>query len=66
MIYVNTTTAGPEASATQKQIDLSNQTLSQIIKVDPKTGKTLWTRAGAKHIAYMWKKYIYDRQRRGR
>ena len=59
MIYVNTTTAGPESIRYSKQIDLSNQTLSQIIKVDPKTGKTLWTRAGAKHIAYMWKKYIY-------
>ena len=59
MIYVNTTTAGPESIRYSKQIDLSNQTLTQIIKVDPKTGKTLWNRDGAKHIAYMWKKYIY-------
>jgi len=59
MIYVNTTTAGPESIRYSKQIDLSNQILTQIIKVDPKTGKTLWSRAGAKHIAYMWKKYIY-------
>jgi hypothetical protein len=27
--------------------------------VDPKTGKTLWTREGAKHISYLWKNMIY-------
>lgn len=58
-IYVNTTTASPDAIRYSKQIDLSNQTLTQIIKVDPKTGKTLWSREGAKHICYLWKKYIY-------
>jgi hypothetical protein len=58
-IYVNTTTAGPDSIRYSKQIDLSSQTLSQIIKVDPKTGKTLWTREGAKHISYMWKNMIY-------
>jgi hypothetical protein len=59
MIYLNTTTAGPESIRYSKQVDLSNQTLSQILKVDPKTGKTLWSREGAKHIGYMWKQYIY-------
>jgi hypothetical protein len=27
--------------------------------VNPQTGKTIWSRAGAKHIAYLWKKNIY-------
>jgi hypothetical protein len=58
-IYVNTTTAGPDSIRYSKQIDLGKQTLSQIIKVDPKTGKTIWSREGAKHIAYMWKNNIY-------
>jgi hypothetical protein len=59
MIYVNTTTAGPDSIRYSKQINVGDQTLTQIIKVDSKTGKTLWSREGAKHIAYMWKKYIY-------
>jgi hypothetical protein len=59
MIYVNTTTASPDSIRYSKQIDLNDMTMSQIIKVDPKTGKTLWTREGAQHICYMWKKYIY-------
>lgn len=58
MIYVNTTTAGPESIRYSKQINLNNQILTQILKVDPKTGKTLWHREGAKHISYMWKDYI--------
>jgi outer membrane protein assembly factor BamB len=59
MIYVNTTTASPEKIRYSKQVDLNNQILTQILKVDPKTGKTLWSREGAKHIAYMWKQYLY-------
>lgn len=59
MIYVNTTTAGPDSIRYSKQIDLNDQMLTQILKVDPKSGKTLWSRIGAKHIAYMWKQHIY-------
>lgn len=62
-IYVNTTTAGPDSIRYSKQIDLNSQTLTQIIKVDPKTGKTLWSREGAKHITYMWKNMIYTTDR---
>jgi hypothetical protein len=59
MLYVNTTTAGPESLRYSKQIDLTRQTVAQILKVDPKSGKTLWKREGAKHIAYVWKQYLY-------
>lgn len=59
MLYVNTTTASPDSIRYSRQIDISNQALSEILKVDPKTGKTLWSCTGAKHICYLWKQYLF-------
>jgi hypothetical protein len=59
MLYVNTTTAGGDSIRYAKEVNLNNQIMTLILKVDPKTGKTLWDCQAAKHIAYMWKKYIY-------
>lgn len=59
MLYINTTTAGGDSIRYSKQLSLDNQSVSLVLKVDPKTGKTLWNCQGAKHISYIWKKYIY-------
>lgn len=59
MLYVNTTTAGGDSVRYSKQVNIHDKAMSLILKVDPKTGKTLWDCQAAKHIAYMWKKYIY-------
>ncbi len=59
MLYVNTTTAGGDSIRYSKEVNLDNQAMTLILKVNPKTGKTLWDCVAAKHITYMWKKYIY-------
>jgi hypothetical protein len=42
MMYVNTTTAGPDSLKYSRQIDVSQKTSSVVLKLDSKTGKTLW------------------------
>ena len=59
MLYVNTTTAGGDSIRYSKEVNLHDQPMTLILKVNPKTGKTLWDCQAAKHITYMWKKYIY-------
>jgi hypothetical protein len=59
MMYVNTTTASPEAIKYSRQIDVTQKTGAVVLKVDPKTGKTLWTAEPGGLVAYVSGKYVY-------
>ena len=59
MIYVNTTTASPDSIKFSRQIDLSQKALSVVLKVDPATGKQLWSVQPNGMITHVLGKYIY-------
>jgi outer membrane protein assembly factor BamB len=59
MIYVNTTTASPDKIRYSRQIDVTDNTRSAIVKLDPKTGKTLWSSSEHGFITHMSGKFIY-------
>jgi hypothetical protein len=58
-IYVNTTTASPEAIKFSKQIDVSNRIGDVVLKLDAKTGKQIWVNSMDGVIAYLEGKFIY-------
>lgn len=58
-IYVNTTTASPDAIKFSKQIDVSNRTGEVVVKLDAKTGKEIWSHSMDGLIAYLQGKFIY-------
>jgi len=59
MIYVNTSTASPDSLRYSRQIDISQKTHTLVLKVDPKTGKTLWRTENDGLITYLSGNYIY-------
>ena len=59
MMYVNSTTAGPESLKYSRQIDLSAKSTGLILKIDPRTGKTLWSRETRGVVAYISGKFIF-------
>jgi hypothetical protein len=59
MLYMNTTTANPENVKFSRQIDVTQKINDVIVKVDPKTGKMLWTANEGGYIAYLSGKFIY-------
>src|SRR5262249_18714352 len=59
MLYVNTSTASPDSLRYTRQIDVSQKTHTLVIKVDPKTGKTLWRTENDGLVTYVSGKYIY-------
>ncbi len=59
MIYVNTSTASPDSLRYSRQIDISQKTHTLVLKVDPKTGKTLWRTENDGLVTYLSGKYIY-------
>ena len=59
MMYVNSTTAGPENIKYSRQIDLSAKSTGLILKIDPRTGKTLWSRETRGVLAYLSGKFIF-------
>ena len=59
MIYVNTTTDSPDTVRYSRQIDVSRKTHVLVIKVDPKTGKSIWRAENDGLITYLSGKYIY-------
>jgi outer membrane protein assembly factor BamB len=59
MMYLNTTTAGPDSIKYSKQIDILKKTQNQVLKVDPHTGQTLWSAQNEGLVTYIWDKYIY-------
>ena len=57
-LYVNTTTASPEKIKYSRQIDISQKTDDVFLKIDPQTGKTLWSTHPGGLISYVSGKYI--------
>lgn len=62
MLYVNTTTASPERIKYSRQIDVTDKTRNTVLKIDPKTGKTLWSAEAEGFITHMSGKFIYTVQ----
>jgi hypothetical protein len=61
-IYVNTTSGNPDDIKYSRQIDITKSTDDILIKLDPKTGKTLWNIKPGGFISYLSGKYIYTVQ----
>lgn len=59
MMYVNTTTASPDSVKYSRQIDVTQKTSAEVMKIDSRTGKTLWTAQPGGFISYVSGKYIY-------
>ena len=62
MLYVNTTTADPENIKYSRQIDITQKIEAILLKIDPQTGKTLWSVKPGGFISYLSGKYIYTVQ----
>ena len=62
MIYVNSTTASPESIKYSRQIDLTQKPAPVVMKLDPRTGKTLWSTQPGGVISYLSGKFIYTLQ----
>jgi len=62
MIYVNTTSGNPDDLKFARQIDIEKRTDDVLMKVDSKTGKTLWSIKPGGFISYLSGKYIYTVQ----
>ena len=62
MIYVNTTTASPDKIKYSRQIDVEESIDAVLLKVDPKTGRNLWTAKTGGYAAYVAGPYIYTLQ----
>ena len=58
-VYINTTTGNPDDIKYSRQIDISRKTEAVLFKVDPQTGKTLWSIKPGGYIAYLSGKFIY-------
>jgi outer membrane protein assembly factor BamB len=61
-IYVNTTSGNPDDLKFSRQIDITKQTDDVLMKLEPKTGKTLWSIKPGGFISYLHGKYIYTTQ----
>jgi len=62
MVYVNTTTGNPDDIKYARQIDVTKSTSAVLLKVDPRTGKTLWSIKPGGFICYLSGKVIYTVQ----
>jgi hypothetical protein len=60
--YVNTTSGNPDDIKYSKQIDIEKTTDDILMKVDSKTGKTLWSIKPGGFISYLSGKIIYTVQ----
>ena len=61
-LYVNTSDASPDSIKYSRQIDLSTRVSAVVMKVDAKSGKTVWTSHPGGDISYISGKYIYSVQ----
>jgi len=59
MVYVNTTTGNPDDIKYARQIDVNKSTQAVLLKLDPKTGKALWSVKPGGFISYLSGKFIY-------
>ena len=62
MLFVNTTTADPESVKYSRQIDISQKIEAILLKIDPQTGRTLWSVKPGGFITYLSGKFIYTIQ----
>jgi len=62
MLYVNTTTADPENVRYSRQIDITQKIDASLLKLDPQTGRTLWSAKPGGFISYLSGKFIYTVQ----
>jgi hypothetical protein len=58
-IYVNTTTGNPDDIKYSRQIDVTRSTQAVVSKIEPKTGKTLWSVQPGGFVSYLSGKFIY-------
>jgi hypothetical protein len=61
-VYVNTTTGNPDDIRYSRQIDVTKTTEDVLLKIDPKTGRTLWSVKPGGFISYLSGKFIYTIQ----
>jgi outer membrane protein assembly factor BamB len=61
-LYVNTTTGNPDDIKYARQIDVTKSTEAVLMKMDPATGKTLWSIKPGGFVAYLTGKFIYTLQ----
>ncbi len=59
MLYVNTTTASPDTIKYSNQIDITQKASPVVMKIDPRTGKGLWTAEVGGLVDYVSGKFIY-------
>ena len=59
MIYVNTTSATPDNLKYSNQIDVTEKIHPIVLKVEPKTGKTLWRANNDGEVSYVSGKLVY-------
>ncbi len=59
MVYVNTTTGNPDDIKYARQIDVTKSTQAVLLKLDPRTGKTLWSVKPGGFISYLSGNFIY-------
>jgi hypothetical protein len=62
MLFVNTTTADPESIKYSRQIDISQKIEAILLKIDPQTGRTLWSVKPGGFISCLSGKFIYTVQ----
>ena len=62
MLYVNSTTAGPESIKYSRQIDLAAGTRGVLLKLDPSSGKLLWWRETRGPLDYLSGPFLYTVQ----
>jgi hypothetical protein len=58
-VYVNTTTGNPDDIRYSRQIDVTKATEDVLLKIDQKTGRTLWSVKPGGFISYLSGKFIY-------
>jgi hypothetical protein len=59
MIYLNTSTASPETLKYPNQIDITRKDSTLVMKIEPATGKALWTASVGGLVNYVSGKFIY-------
>jgi hypothetical protein len=59
MIYISSTTASPETIKYSRQIDIGSRVRPTIVKIEPRTGKILWTTEPGGVLSYVSGKFIY-------
>lgn len=62
MLYVNTTTGNPDDIRYSREIDVTKSTEAVVLKIDPATGKILWTTKNGGFISYLSGPFIYTVQ----